>query len=55
MPLSGLRMFRAALFAGIACVTTVSSAEAQFVTVGGGLITTKRGTDPVAEVHFETL
>ena len=54
MPLSALGVARAARATGILCGTMTPSANAQFVTVGGGLLMTPRGADPVAELHAET-
>ena len=51
---SALRVARSTLCAGIVYLVTVSSAHAQLVTVGGGLLLTDRATDLVAEVHAET-
>lgn len=53
MPLGALRVARIAWWAGIVCVTLAPPAHAQFVTVGGGVLVTSRGADPVAEVHAE--
>ena len=51
---ASMRVVRAVLFAGLFWLTLAPSASAQLVTIGGGVLVSKRPTEPVAELHGET-
>lgn len=45
---------RGILGAGLMWLASVANVQAQFLTVGGGVLLSKRSPEPVAEVHAET-
>ena len=45
---------RAVLGAALLCLASVSDGQAQFATVGGGVLLSERPLQPVAELHGET-
>lgn len=45
---------RAIVVSGLLCLAAGADLQAQFVTVGGGVLMSKRSPEPVAEVHAET-
>ena len=49
-----VQLTRTLLLAGTLWVAMAPTARAQFVAVGGGVLATKRSTNPVAELHAET-
>ena len=47
-------MLRTVLSVGVLSVTLVVASEAQFATVGAGVLMSNRSPEPVAELHAET-